>query len=288
MLQATSNGIVLGGAYALVALGFVALFNTTKFFNFAHGDFLTLGAYLCYTLTQSWHFAWPLMLLVIIVLMTIVGLATELLTRSVVRRRALLVGAIATLGLGLVIRSVIQLIYGTSDLHVDPLINKPAVHVFGAALDYQQLIVLAFAIVVVALLFWIYQFTFVGLVLKATAEDPVAAQVMGVPTGIVVKGSFAVSAVLAGIAGALLAPIFSASLALGYLIVFKAVVGSMVGGFGSLVGAVVGCIVIGVVEVNASYLINADYQNIAVYGLLVLLFLIKPTGVFGTKLVEKV
>jgi branched-chain amino acid transport system permease protein len=288
MLQATSNGIVLGGAYALVALGFVALFNTTQFFNFAHGDFLTLGAYLCYSFAQSWHFPWPVMLLAIVVVMTFVGLATEFLTRSVVRRRALLVGAIATLGLGLVIRSVLQLIYGTSQLHVDPIINKPAVHVFGAALDYQQLIVLAFAIVVVSLMFWIYQFTFVGLVLKATAEDPVAAQVMGVPTGLVVKGAFAVSAVLAGLAGALLAPIFSASLALGYLIVFKAVVGSMVGGFGSMVGAVIGCIVIGIVEVNASYLINADYQNIAVYGLLVLLFLIKPTGIFGTKLVEKV
>jgi branched-chain amino acid transport system permease protein len=288
MLQATSNGIVLGGAYALVALGFVALFNTTKFFNFAHGDFLTLGAYLCYSFSQSWHFAWPLMLLAIVVSMGIVGLATELLTRSVVRRRALLVGAIATLGLGLVIRSILQLVYGTQQLHVNQLIDKPAVHVFGAALDYQQLIILGFVIVVVAVMYWLYQFTFVGLVLKATAEDPVAAQIMGIPTSIVVKSAFAVSAILAGLAGALLAPVFSASLAIGYLIVFKAVVGSMVGGFGSLVGAVLGCIVIGIVEVNASYLINSDYENVAVYGLLVLLFLVKPTGLFGTRLVERV
>src|ERR1700722_9910308 len=132
MLQSTTDGIVLGGAYALVALGFVALFNTTQFFNFAHGDFLTLGAYLAYTCTTTWKLAWPLMILFIIVVMAVAGLATERLVRRLVQRRALLTGAIATLGLGLVIRSLIQLHYQTLEYKVNPLINKPAVHIFGA------------------------------------------------------------------------------------------------------------------------------------------------------------
>jgi branched-subunit amino acid ABC-type transport system permease component len=111
---------------------------------------------------------------------------------------------------------------------------------------------------------------------------------MGVPTGRVVKAAFAVSAALAGLAGAFLVSEFSASLEFGYLIVFIAVVGAMVGGFGSLVGAVIGCLIVGIVQVDASYLINANYQNIAVYGLLVLLFIARPVGIFGTRLVEKV
>src|ERR1700694_2535746 len=103
VVQSTVNGLVLGGAYALVAVGFVLLFNNTRFFNFAHGDFLTLGAYLGYSFTskKSFSLSWPLALLLLIVVMTVVGLGTELVSRSVVRRRALLVGAIATLGLGL-------------------------------------------------------------------------------------------------------------------------------------------------------------------------------------------
>src|ERR1700733_11346286 len=95
-LESSTDGIVLGGAYALVALGFVALFNTTKFFNFAHGDFLTLGAYLAYTCTATWKLSWPLMLLFIVVVMGVVGLATERLVRRLVQRRALLTGGIAT------------------------------------------------------------------------------------------------------------------------------------------------------------------------------------------------
>jgi branched-chain amino acid transport system permease protein len=288
MIQATINGIVLGGAYALVAIGFVLLFNNTQFFNFAHGDFLTVGAYLAYTFTMSWKLPWPLMLIFIAIATALMGLGTERLVRGVVRRRLLLAGGIASLGLGIVIRAVLTLVYGTSSLAVDPLIDKPAVHIFGAALDWQQLIILGAAFVGLGALYYIYQYTFTGLVLKATAEDPTAAQIMGVPTARVVKASFAVASALAGIAGALLAPIFSATLLLGFLIVFKAVVGTMVGGFGSLVGAVIGSIIVGVIEVNAAYFISADFQNVAVYGLLVLLFIVKPTGLFGTRLVEKV
>ena len=288
MVQATINGIVLGGAYALVAIGFVVLFNNTKFFNFAHGDFLTMGAFLGYSFVVSWHLVWPLALLLVILAMAATGLVTERLTRRVVARRALLIGAIATLGLGLVIRAVIQMAYGPVDLYLPPLVDRPAVRILGAALSYQQLIIVAFVLVVLAVLYWVYQHTFVGLVLKATAEDPTAAQIMGVPTALVVRGSFVGSAVLAGVAGFLVAPSFSVSLLLGYLIVFKAMVGAFVGGFGSLVGAVVGAIVVGVAEVNASYLVNANYRNIAVYGLLILLFIAKPTGIFGTRLVEKV
>ncbi len=288
MLEATVNGFVLGGAYALVAVGFVLLFNNTHFFNFAHGDFLTVGAFLAYSGTMVLHLPWPLMLLLVILVSAGLGLGTELLTRRVVRRRQLLVGAIATLGLGLVIRAVLYLVYGSAPLSVDQIINLPAVHFLGAALDYQQLIILAVALIVGAGLYYLYQHTFIGLMLKATAEDPVAAQVMGVPTSTIVKASFVGSAVLAGLAGALLAPIFAASLSLGYLIVFIAVVGSMVGGFGSLVGAVVGSLLVGVIQVNTSFFVDANFQNIAVYGLLLLLFIAWPAGIFGTRLAEKV
>lgn len=288
MIEASVNGFVLGGAYALVAIGFVLLFNNTRFFNFAHGDFLTVGAFLAYTGTMQWHLAWPLMLLLVIAVSAGMGLGTELLTRRVVRRRQLLVGAIATLGLGLVIRAVLYLVYGSAPLSVNQIIDRPAVHFLGAALDYQQLIILVVALVVPAGLYYVYQHTFIGLMLKATAEDPVAAQIMGVPTSRVVRASFVGSAILAGVAGALLAPLFAASLTLGYLIVFIAVVGSMVGGFGSLVGAVVGSLLVGVIQVNTSFVVDANYQNIAVYGLLLLLFIVWPAGIFGTRLAEKV
>ena len=288
MIEATVNGFVLGGAYALVAIGFVLLYNNTRFFNFAHGDFLTVGGFLAYTGTMTLRLPWPLMLAMVILASAALGLGTELLTRRVVRRRQLLVGAIATLGLGLVIRTVLYLTYGTAPLSVDPIINRPAVHFLGAALDYQQLIILAVAFIVPAGLYYIYQHTFIGLMLKATAEDPVAAQIMGVPISRVVRASFVGSAILAGLAGALLAPIFAASLTLGYLIVFTAVVGSMVGGFGSLVGAVVGSVLVGVLQVNTSFFVDANYQNITVYGVLLLLFVLWPAGIFGTRLAEKV
>ena len=288
MLEATVNGFVLGGAYALVALGFVLLFNNTRFFNFAHGDFLTVGAFLAYTGTMTLGLPWPLMLGGVILFSAGMGLGVELLTRRVVRRRQLLVGAIATLGLGLVIRAILYLKFGTAPLSVDPIIKRPAVHFLGAALDYQQLIILVVCLVVTLGLLYIYQGTFVGLMLKATAEDPVAAQIMGVPTSWVVRASFVGSAVLAGLAGALLAPIFAASLTLGYLIVFIAVVGSMVGGFGSLVGAVVGSVLVGILQVNTSFFVDANYQNITIYGLLLLLFIVWPAGIFGTRLAEKV
>ncbi len=288
MLQATINGTVLGGAYALVSIGFIVLFNNTRFFNFAHGDFLTVGAYLGYTFTMLWHLPWYASLVLVAIALAVLGLGTELLTRPAVRRRALLIGAIATLGLGLVIRSLIQVIWGTADRSMDVLVKRPAVHVLGAALDYQQLIILAVTAVVVAGLWVLYNHTFVGLVLRATAEDPTAAQMMGVNTARVVKGSFAASAALAGVAGALLAPSFFVSLLLGYAIVFKAIVGTMVGGFGSLVGAVIGSLVVGILEVNAAYLIDPDYRNIAVYGLVIILFIVRPAGLFGTRLVEKV
>jgi branched-chain amino acid transport system permease protein len=288
VLQATANGIILGAAYAIVALGFVLLYNNTKFFNFAHGDFLTLGAYLGYTVTMSWDLPWYLGVAVVIGTMLFLGFLTERTLSPLVRRRALLTGAIATLGLGLAVRAIIQFVWGPTELRTDPLIAGNALHLSDTVLTNQALIIIGATALILAVLFYVYRYTFIGIVVRATAEDPQTAQLLGVRTGLVVAGSFAISAAMAGVAGMLLAPEYLASLNLGYAIVFKSLVGAMVGGFGSLVGAVIGSVLVGVLEVNAALLISPDYRNITVYVLLILLLIIRPAGLLGTKLKEKV
>jgi branched-chain amino acid transport system permease protein len=289
MLQASINGLILGCAYALAALGFVLLYENTGFINFAQGDFVTLGSFLAYQAAVTWQLPWYGVIVVVVGLMAVVGLVTERIVRPLVRRRALFISVIASLGIGLCIRAFIQIHWGTVPLSVPPLIGGKSVHFLGTAVDRQSLLIVVVAAVLITAMALVYERTFLGTKIRAAATDPEVARLMGVRVGRIMQASFAASAVMAGVAGMLLVPEYLATPTFGYSILFLAIIAIFLGGFGSMIGAVVGALVIGLVQLDVAYEVSSvGIQNAVLYAILLAVLVLRPRGIFGKPLQEKV
>jgi branched-chain amino acid transport system permease protein len=286
-MQTALNGLLLGVAYALVAVGFVFLYNNTRFLNFAHGDLVTLGAYLGYAATVTFGLPPFVGLIFVLGLLGIIGLGMERLLARPLAQRALFLAVIATLGFGLMVRAVLFLIWGGLPRVVAPLLGPGGIAIFGLTADTQQVVIFAFAAVILAMLYWIYNRTLLGLQLRATAENPDTARLMGVNVDWIVRWSFVISAMLAGLAGMLLAPLYFVSLDLGWTIALSALTAAIVGGFGSLTGAAVGAVLVGLLELFSATFVSPDYRTIAVFVALIAVLVLRPHGIFGSRLEER-
>lgn len=286
-LQFLLSGVTVGAMYALVALGFTLIYNASRVINFAQGEFVMIGGMGTVFLMAA-GLPMPLAAALAIALCTSVGLALEKLAIESAGRASVVALIIITIGASIFLRGVAQLVWDKKLHALPPFTGDAPIHVAGATILPQSLWVLGVTVVLVLALRWFFAKTLLGKAMLAAADNRDAAQLVGISVRRVQLLSFALSASLGAIAGILVAPITLTAYDIGTMIGLKGFAAAILGGIGSWPGAVLGGLVLGVVEsFGAGYLSSAYKDAIAFVTILLVLFLL-PRGLLGARRAERV
>ncbi len=267
-LQLLINGLALGAAYALVALGFVLVLNATSAVNFAQGDGLL-------------PLPGILLLPLVVVLMAALGLAVAAMAYLPLRTRPPAAVFISTIAVGVILQNGINVVFGAAPRTAPALLGNAQFDWGGLAVSTQSLAIVAVAAVLIAGQSFIMTRTQFGRMLRATAQDRETARALGVNATAMIAASFAIGAALAGAAGLLLANQFFVTPAAGTDFVIKAYIAATIGGWGSLAGAVAGAFLIAFFEVGVSALFSYTAAAVALYVALLAILFLRPQGLFG-------
>jgi branched-chain amino acid transport system permease protein len=286
ILQLALSGLSIGSIYALVGLALVLPFKASGIVNFAQGEIVTFGAYLALILSGL---GLPYLAVVPLVLVgaAMFGMATERLLIRPIANQSEFTLVIVTFAIGFVIKAAIRLHWQDNTFSIDaPFVGPPLV--FGALrLNPAYLVFILSTVVVVAALFLFFGYSKFGKAMRATALDPIAAKLMGIRIGSVFSAAWALSTMLGAFVGLLLAPVIGINPEIGHLIL-KGLVAAVIGGFSSLGGAVVGGLLLGLLETYAGAFFGATFKNLVPFGVLILLLLLRPQGLAGASSVRRV
>jgi branched-chain amino acid transport system permease protein len=286
-LQFLFSGITVGATYALAALGFTLIYNASNVINFAQGEFIMLGGMLAFFFMQA-GVPMPLAILLAIAIPAVVGLLLEKLAIEPARDADVVTLIIITIGASLVIRGLIQVWLGKGAHTYPAFSGSEPFQIGGATLLPQSLWVLGITALVVVALWYFFSRTLAGKAILATSCNPLAAQLVGVNTQWVLLISFALSAALGAIGGVLLTPITLTSYDVGIMLGLKGFVAVVVGGLGSGLGAVVGGLLVGIIEAMAAGYISSAYKDAVPFILILVILFFMPRGIFGAKVTERV
>ena len=289
VLQLVISGIAQGCIYGLIALGFVLIYKATETVSFAQGELMMLGAFIGLALMTFLGFPFWLAVPCSIVAMAATGmLAERAVIRPILGQPAFSI-VMLTIGMGYVARGAITMIPGIgTETHTLPVPYKDAVIKLGElVLNVEQMVVIGATCVLCGLLFALFKFSKVGIAMQASSQNQLAAYYMGIPVQRLNGLVWGLASAVAAIAGLLLAPITFVHANMGF-IGLKAFPAAVVGGFGSLPGAIVGGLVIGIVEALSGFYLPEGFKDIAAYVVVLIMLMVKPNGLFGEKLRKKV
>ncbi|MGM0569387.1 branched-chain amino acid ABC transporter permease [Marinobacter sp.] len=288
-LQLILSGIAIGCVYGLVALGFVLIYKATEVVNFAQGELMMFGAFVALTMGGLQFMPFWLSVILAVLAMALIGGAVE---RAVIRPvlgQPIFSIVMITIGLGFFARGLASLIPGWGTLtHRLPTPYADQTVAFGElVLSAGHLMIILVTAVLCVLLFAFFRFTRMGVAMQAISQNQLAAHYMGIPVARVNTLIWCISAAVAAIAGILLAPITFVHANMG-LIGLKAFPAAVIGGFGSIPGAIVGGLIIGIVEAVSGRYLPDGIKDVSAYVVLLAVLIIRPNGLFGEKLTKKV
>lgn len=283
MLTALISGLAIGCVYGLVAIGFSMVFRAMGLVNFAQGDVMMLGAFFGFTIL-SWMPGAPYLVVLVGAALAagVFGMLLErFILRPAVRRNANQTYLVLlTLGIGIVLSNAARLIWGANPVIYNLPLRHDLVRMGDLALPSMYFYIVAGMLVILLMLQHLFKRTWVGLTLRAVADNPEAAQLMGISVSGASSRSFAIACALGAAAGVFYAPLFFVSFDMG-LIGVKAFAAAVVGGFGNLPGAVIGGLVIGVAESLGGLAIGTEYQDSIAFATMIVLLLLRPRGLLG-------
>lgn len=283
LAQQIVSGLATGSLYALTAIGIVLIFRNTRTINLAQGDFSMMGAFVALVVLERFKGNLLVATLVAIVAVTLLAVAVQRLIMRPIEQADWLTLFTATLGVFYILHGVAGWIWGRDTKSFPALFSSAPVSVAGTLISQAHLFNMAVAAAVGGALFLFFRFTKPGIAMRAITEDPVAAQLMGIPVRSIVMLTWAVGGVLAAISGILLAPLVYVSTQMMDGVLVKGYVGAVFGGLYSLPGAVIGSLIIGVAENLAGGYLGAQYKVTIAFVLIVLVLALKPRGLFGGK-----
>jgi branched-chain amino acid transport system permease protein len=286
-LQFAFSGLTVGAVYALVAVGFTLIFNASGVINFAQGEFVMLGGMATVFLAAA-GVPLPLAALGAIVATVAIGLALHRLAIEPAREASTAALIIITIGASIFLRGAAEVFFDKRFHSLPPLLGDQPIRLGGAAILPQSLVVLAGAAVIVTALSLFMRRTLFGKAIIATAANRLAARLVGIDTRRVVGFSFAVSAAIGAIAGVLVTPITLTSYDAGTLLALKSFAAAMLGGIGSAVGAVVGGLMLGLLEQLGAGYLSSQYKDAVAFVVILIVLLARPQGLLGRAGVERV
>jgi len=279
--QLSINGLTLGLSYVLMALGLTIIFSIMGIVNFAHGEFYMLGAFAIFVTVTTLHVNFFLGILCAIVALGVIGILTE---RIVFRKfnGQHLNGLVASLGLSILIQNAALLIWGGDDQAVASPFRGKIVEIWGIIASVERLMVAGVSIIALLLVYYFITYTKLGQAMRAMSQDKEAAALQGIPINRISSMSFALGCILAGLAGALLAPIYYVSPFIGVGPVLKAFVVIVLGGLGSIFGAVVGGLILGMID-SVSVYFWGTLGDLVGFVILISFIMFRPKGLFGNE-----
>ncbi|MBP2311022.1 branched-chain amino acid ABC transporter permease [Azospirillum soli] len=280
-LQLLINGVALGAAYALVALGFVLVLNATSAVNFAQGDLVMAGGLLAVALAPHIPLPGIALLPLTILLMAALGLILALAAYLPLRNRPPVGVFISTIATGIILQNGATILFGPEPRAAPPLFSGGTVSVGGLTVAEQSLAIIAVAAILIAAQQWVFARTQLGRRLRATAQDPEMARACGVPVTAMILVTFALGTAYAGAAGLLLANRYFVTPTAGGDLILKAYIAVTIGGWGSVPGAVVGALLIALFEVGVSSVLSYPVALGALYATLLVILVARPQGLFG-------
>jgi branched-chain amino acid transport system permease protein len=285
ILQSIIGGLVIGSVYALVALGYSMVYRSMGLVNFAHGQVFMVGAYIGTVFYISMHTSFIISLLLALLLTSCIGIVIEKVLRPL-GKMDLTYMMLGTLGIGIVLQNLIIIIFGPDGLAVPfPISNKPWV-INGLSISPYSLIVFFAAAFIVILLQFYLNRTKLGLAMRASAQERDMALALGMNVGLMNALTLAIGSALAACAGMLVGPIFYVSPDMSASVGIKGFAAAILGGFGSMPGAIVGGLIFGVLESVIASQYSA-YSQVIAFVVFVLVLIFKPSGIVGEKVVDK-
>ena len=285
------NGISLGSVYAIIALGYTMVYGIAKMLNFAHGDVIMVGAYISFCVTQYLGMPAIVSIVAAMFVCTVLGMLIERLAYKPLREAPKLAVLITAIGVSYLLQNSAQLIWGSNPKSFNSLVNIGSIRLFDGALlisDEAIVTVLCCIIIMVALTMFTSR-TKMGKAMRAVSEDKGAAQLMGVDVNFTISITFAIGSALAAIAGVLLCsayPVLQPTT--GSMPGIKAFTAAVFVGIGSIPGAMLGGILLGLIEIFGKAYISTELGDAIVFLILIIMLLVKPTGLLGKKVNEKV
>ena len=285
------NGISLGSVYAIIALGYTMVYGIAKMLNFAHGDIIMVGSYVAFIAINSMGLPVPVSILLSVVVCTVLGMVIERVAYKPLRHASKLAVLITAIGASYFLQNVALLIFGANTKSFTSIVGNGSVQLAGGALSVTMVtIVTVIACVVIMIgLMAFMKYSKAGHAMLAVSEDDGAAQLIGINVNATIALTFAIGSGLAAIAGVLLCSAYpSLTPYTGSMPGIKAFVAAVFGGIGSIPGAFIGGILLGVIEILGKAYISSQLADAIVFAVLIVVLVVKPTGLLGKQIQEKV
>ncbi len=285
------SGISLGSIYAIIALGYTMVYGIAKMLNFAHGDVIMVGAYICFFATSRFGLPPVAAVLLAMIVCTILGITIERLAYKPLRQAASLAVLITAIGMSYFLQNSAQLLWSSNPKVFSSVVGNGSIKLFGGQLSISHttlVTILACIVIMVALTLFTSR-TKVGKAMRACSEDKAAAQLMGINVDTTISITFAIGSALAAIAGVLLCSAYPTLMpTTGSMPGIKAFTAAVFGGIGSIPGALLGGILLGIIEIFAKAYISTQLSDAIVFAVLIIVLIVKPSGLLGSQIREKV
>ena len=289
-MQQLVNGLAVGSIYALIALGYTMVYGTIKLINFAHGDVYMMGAFIGYFAVMVLKMNVFVALLVAMVACAVLGVVIERVAYKPLRKSTRVAALITAIGVSYLLENAMSYFFGAESRPFPSDFGTETITLFGdVSVNGKQILIFGVTVVLMALLQFIVRYTKMGKAMRAVAVDEQAAQLMGIDVDGVISFTFALGSALAGIAGVLVGVYYNTiSTTMGITVGLKAFVAAVLGGIGSIPGAMVGGYLIGLLETMVNFFGYSPYRDGVVYFLLFIILIVLPAGLFGKNVREKV
>lgn len=285
------SGISLGSVYAIIALGYTMVYGIAKMLNFAHGDVIMVGGYICFFSTMRYGLHPVIGILLSMVVCTLLGIVIDRLAYKPLRQAPALAVLITAIGMSYFLQNSAQLLWTSSPKVFQSVIGNGSVKLFNGALSISHvtIVTIIVCLIIMTVLVLFVNKTRIGKSMRAVSEDKAAAQLMGINVNTTISLTFAIGSALAAIAGVLLCSAYpTLTPTTGSMPGIKAFTAAVFGGIGSIPGALVGGILLGIVEIFAKAYISTQLSDAIVFAVLIVVLIVKPTGLLGKKISEKV
>ena len=285
------NGVSLGSIYAIIALGYTMVYGIAKMLNFAHGDVIMVGAYIIFCAAHYWKLPLPAALLIAMLVSTALGITIEKLAYKPLRQATSLAVLITAIGMSYLLQNTALLIWGANPKVFPDMLNIGSISLFGGQLQIkgETLITILVNIVIMVALTLFISRSRMGKAMRCVSEDKGAAELMGINVNTTISVTFAIGSALAAVAGLLLCssyPMLQPTT--GSMPGIKAFTAAVFGGIGSIPGAMLGGVLLGVIEILGKAYISTELGDAIVFAVLIIVLLVRPTGLLGKPVREKV
>lgn len=296
--QQLTNGLAVGGIYALIALGYTMVYGVLKLINFAHGDLFTIGAYLGLTLVTSLALGnvvggYTAILILALMVMLLVGLIGILLDQAAykpLRESPRLSAIVSALGASIFFQNAVMLFYGAKyQYYPKDLVPKITLDIFGMPVPLMRLVILFTSVIMMMALYFFIQKTKIGTAIRAAAIDQGAARLMGINVNMVIMLVFLIGPALGGAAGLMVGLYYGQiTFTMGWVYGLKAFTAAILGGIGNIPGAMVGGLLLGIIESLGAAYISLAWKDAIAFCVLIAILIVRPTGLLGERVAEKI